>query len=63
MREKIRLNTGGIATIALAASIATVALAHDSPNDGHIPKDVNYGFEVIGRDTLSGVSDGHYTDV
>ncbi|MDH3731627.1 MAG: hypothetical protein OES13_10990, partial [Acidimicrobiia bacterium] len=42
---------------------ATVASAHDSPNDGHIPKDANYGFEVIGRDTLAGVTDGLYTDV
>ena len=36
---------------------------HDSGNDGHIPKDVNYGFEVVGRDDLGGVTDGLYTDV
>ena len=63
MKETTRLNTGGLATFALAASIATVGLAHDSPNDGHIPKDTNYGFDVVGRDTLTGVSDGLYTDV
>ncbi len=64
MIENLRIKTGGFATFALAASIATVALAHDSPNDGHIPKDVNYGFEVVGRDTLAGISEfGNYTDV
>jgi hypothetical protein len=48
----------------VGALIATpVASAHDSDNDGHIPSDVNYGFEVIGRDTLGGVTDGLYTDV
>ena len=49
--------------VVLAASIVTVGLAHDSPNEGHISKDTNYGFEVIGRDTLTGVADGLYTDV
>ena len=54
--------------IAIVAGLAiflsfSVVVAHDSPNDGHIPKDVNYGFEVIGRDTLAGVTDGLYTDV
>ena len=39
------------------------AFAHDSPNDGHVPANTNYGFEVIGRDTLQGVVDGLYTDV
>ncbi|CZF84062.1 PA domain-containing protein [Grimontia marina] len=39
-------------------------LLHDTPNpDGHIPSNVNYGFSVIGRDTLGGISDGRYTDV
>ncbi|MBW7471669.1 hypothetical protein QQF73_00150 [Marinobacter sp. M216] len=39
-------------------------LLHDSPlPDGHIPANVNYGFEVIGRDTLAGISNGLYTDV
>ncbi len=53
-------------TMALSLTVAlapTAGLAHDSPNDGHIPKDANYGFEVIGRDTLGGVTDGLYTDV
>lgn len=63
MKETIRLNAVGLATFALTASIITVGLAHDSSNDGHIPKDVNYGFEVVGRHTLSGVADGLYTDV
>ncbi|NNF55710.1 MAG: hypothetical protein HKN03_14890 [Acidimicrobiales bacterium] len=47
----------------MAMTTGTVAFAHDSGNDGHIPKDVNYGFDVIGRDTLAGVVDGNYTDV
>jgi hypothetical protein len=38
-------------------------MAHESPNDGHIAANVNYGFDVIGRDTLGGVIDGKYTDV
>ncbi len=53
----------GLATLILTAIVPFACLAHDSPNDGHIPKDANYGFEVIGRDTLAGVSDGLYTDV
>jgi hypothetical protein len=51
-----------LSVVALLAA-TTVASAHDSPNEGHIPKDANYGFEVIGRDTLGGVEDGLYTDV
>lgn len=39
-------------------------LLHDTPSpDGHIPSNVNYGFSVIGRDTLGGISNGLYTDV
>jgi hypothetical protein len=49
--------------IAALAGSSTSVIAHDSPNDGHIPKDANYGFEVVGRDTLGGVADGLYTDV
>jgi len=49
-------------TITFAVS-TSVVIAHDSPNDGHIPKDANYGFEVIGRDILTGVTDGFYTDI
>ena len=47
----------------LMTLLVGTATAHDSPNDGHIPKDANYGFEVVGRDTLAGVVDGNYTDV
>ena len=46
-----------------ALLVISPVFAHDSPNDGHIPKDANYGFEVVGRDTLIGVQDGLYTDV
>jgi hypothetical protein len=39
------------------------AAAHESPNEGHIPSNVNYGFDVVGHDLLAGVQDGLYTDV
>lgn len=39
-------------------------LLHDTPlPDGHVPANVNYGFQVIGRDTLAGISTALYTDV
>ncbi|NND74211.1 MAG: hypothetical protein HKN44_04315 [Ilumatobacter sp.] len=47
----------------MTTTTAAVGLAHDSGNDGHIPKDVNYGFEVVGQDNLAGVTDENYTDV
>jgi hypothetical protein len=54
-----------LAALALAATLlASPASAHETPNpDGHIDINTNYGFEVIGRDTLAGVTDGLYTDV
>ena len=36
-------------TVGVLAATVTAVSAHDSPNDGHIPKDVNYGFELVGR--------------
>ena len=62
-RTTTRLSIAALAVIAMTATTATVGLAHDSGNDGHIPKDVNYGFNVVGRDDLGGVTDGLYTDV
>ena len=53
----------GIFTVAVLAASITAVQAHDSGNDGHVPANTNYGFEVIGRDTLGGVEDGLYTDV
>lgn len=39
-------------------------LLHDSNlPDGHVPANVNYGFVVVGHDSLGGISDGKYTDV
>lgn len=39
-------------------------LLHDTPlPDGHIPANVNYGFNVIGHDVLGGISTGLYTDI
>lgn len=39
-------------------------LLHDTPlPDGHVPANTNYGFSVIGRDTLGGISSGLYTDI
>ena len=49
---------------ALAGVIGATAVAHDTDNpDGHVPPNVNYGFEVVGRDLLGGIADGLYTDV
>lgn len=62
-RTTLRLMVAMAAVLAMVMSGAGTGLAHDSPNDGHIPKDANYGFEVVGRDTLSGVVDENYTDV
>jgi hypothetical protein len=62
-RTTTRLVFAALTALAMLATTAVAGTAHDSPNDGHIPKDVNYGFEVIGRDTLAGVTDGLYTDV
>ena len=52
-----------VATALVLVVSTTTAVAHDSPNEGHIPANTNYGFEVIGRDTLAGIEDGLYTDV
>ena len=55
-----------LSAILASSAIVTMAVpsfAHESGNDGHIPRNVNYGFEVIGRDTLGGIQDGLYTDV
>ncbi|NNF25184.1 MAG: hypothetical protein HKN63_10340 [Rhodobacteraceae bacterium] len=58
--RKLTISAAAIACAALGG----VVLAHDTPlPDGHIPQNVNYGFEVIGRDLLAGVTDGLYTDV
>ena len=62
MKNTLKFNALGLA-IALSSVFPLTGQAHDSPNEGHIPKDANYGFEVIGRDTLAGVVDGNYTDV
>ena len=44
--------------------VPTFSSAHDTPlPDGHVLPNINYGFEVIGRDLLSGVTEGLYTDV
>lgn len=65
--------------LALAASASYVAAhenaeddsRHDNKNllhapdnpDGHVPKNVNYGFELLGVDNLGGIATGRYTDV
>lgn len=61
-KRRIPLLTA-VMTVAVLVATATTAVAHESQNDGHIPANTNYGFEVIGRDTLAGVEDGLYTDV
>ena len=47
----------------ISATLVSPAVAHESENDGHIAANVNYGFDVIGRDVLEGITDGKYTDV
>lgn len=37
--------------------------SHEGDSEGHIPQDKNYGFTLVGRDTLGGITDGRYTDV
>lgn len=65
--EKIRVHRRQFCISLLAGTALTAtapqAIAHESDNDGHVPANVNYGFEVIGRDTLAGIQDGLYTDV
>ncbi len=61
MRTRTKAAIGLLSASGLLFS--TGVAAHDSGNDGHVPANVNYGFEVIGRDTLAGVQDGLYTDV
>lgn len=53
----------GVFVLVTTTMFPAPAAAHDSENDGHIPANVNYGFEVIGRDVLEGITDGKYTDV
>lgn len=63
------MTTGSTFRFAVAAGLTSLFAvagyvgAHDSGNDGHVPPNTNYGFEVVGRDTLGGVEDGRYTDV
>jgi len=61
MRTRTKAVVGLLSAVGLLFS--TGVSAHDSGNDGHIPANTNYGFDVIGRDTLGGVEDGLYTDV
>ncbi len=66
MRSTKRVTGAIFAALAMLAATfgsASPAAAHDSENDGHIPANTNYGFEVVGRDTLEGLTDGKYTDV
>ena len=53
-RTTPRLILAVLAALAMTTATATVGSAHDSDNDGHIPADVNYGFDVVGRDDLGG---------
>ena len=53
-----------LGAIALVSTVLVApSSAHESENDGHVAANTNYGFEVIGRDVLEGVTDGKYTDV
>jgi hypothetical protein len=59
----MRKHFAGLLVVLAMLAVSTVAAAHDSGNDGHVPSNTNYGFEVVGRDLLGGVADGLYTDV
>lgn len=62
MRRRLLLALGAV--LVSIGMLPAPAGAHDTPlPDGHIPANVNYGFEVIGRDLLAGVTEGLYTDV
>ena len=65
MNSKRRLVLALLGALAVfsATLVASPASGHQSDNEGHVPANVNYGFEVIGRDLLEGVTDGKYTDV
>lgn len=62
-KSRRRLTVAMGALLLIMATLSSPLAAHESENDGHIPANVNYGFEVIGRDVLEGVTDGKYTDV
>lgn len=64
-RQLVRTTIAIVATMAVAMGLLTAgpAAAHQSDTDGHVAPNTNYGFEVIGRDVLAGISDGKYTDV
>ena len=51
---------GGLLALTVTGAPVT---GHQSDTEGHVPANTNYGFTVVGRDTLRGVEDGLYTDV
>ena len=59
------MKRSGVLLVVMLMVLAVVpaASAHDSGNDGHVPWNTNYGFNLVGRDGLVGVQDGLYTDV
>ena len=61
--QKRRNGAYGLLAAALLASSFGVTYAHVSDTEGHVPANVNYGFQPIGHDVLRGVADGLYTDV
>ena len=63
--RRMRKALAAIGAFAMLATLLAIpsSTAHESNNDGHIPVNTNYGFEVIGRDVLEGITDGKYTDV
>ncbi len=63
MRSSRRWIPAILGALAVLAVLIVPASAHESDNDGHVASNVNYGFEVIGRDVLEGITDGKYTDV
>jgi|GEM_PF-2551473 len=64
-RFRIRRLLVVVASVSLLATmLMPSASAHpQDASDGHIAANTNYGFEVVGRDLLAGITDGLYTDV
>lgn len=54
--------SGVCLAVTLVTSTGLLAHAPDNP-DSHLLPNINYGFNVVGRDTLAGEISGLYTDV
>lgn len=44
----MRKQLSALFVVMVMVGATTVATAHESPNEGHVPANTNYGFEVVG---------------